>query len=191
MKHKLSLFRLFAGAALLLPVLAQAHTRWFAPQHFEPYVPTEPTGTYLIVWGAIAFIIVLIGIALERKHILSLSFLHPNGGHAFPRAAATLSMVTGAFLLIAGTHEYLFSPNLSFARGIPLSLIVIQILIGLSLLTGFYERIAALCLIPLWATIFFTADFTQAIEDIWVVSIGLFIAIMGNDYFDIYPIRAF
>ena len=92
-------------------------------------------------------------------------------------------MVMGAFLLIAATHEYLFSPNLDLHAGIPLALIVIELIIGLALLVGIYDRIAAFALALLWASVWAYAGPVAAIEDIWVLSTALFIAIMGNDYF--------
>jgi uncharacterized membrane protein YphA (DoxX/SURF4 family) len=122
--------------------------------------------------------------------VLSLDFIKPQGAHAFDRAAASFSMVVGAFLLIAGTHEYLFSPNLSFTSGISQIVIVVQVIVGIALLVGFYERIASLFLIGLWFTVFASSGYVAALEDVWVLSTGLFILIMGNDYFDIFPVRA-
>ncbi|MFM2415125.1 MAG: hypothetical protein RI911_818, partial [Candidatus Parcubacteria bacterium] len=110
--------------------------------------------------------------------------------HSFQRASALFSMVAGAFFLLAGTHYYAFSPNLSEALGMPSWLITLQICVGISLLIGFFERIAAVILILLWLTIFYLSGTVHALEDIWVLSTGLFIFIMGNDYFDIFPIRA-
>jgi uncharacterized membrane protein YphA (DoxX/SURF4 family) len=175
---------------LILPTTALAHTRWFATETLLPYTTTEPTALYLIIWACIAFTIVVIGIHSERIGAFSLSFLAPKKEYSFQRAAASFSMVTGAFFLLAGTHQYVFSPNLSASLGMPEWLIVVQILIGISLLVGFFERIAAVALMLLWVLVLFYTGFVAALEDVWVLSTAFFIFVMGNDYFDMFPIRA-
>jgi uncharacterized membrane protein YphA (DoxX/SURF4 family) len=99
-------------------------------------------------------------------------------------------MIAGAFFLIAGTHGYLFSPNLSMDSGIPYLLIVLQILIGIAFLAGVYARVAALALILLWAAGFLYTEALFMFEDIWVLSTALFIFVMGSDYFSLVPFRA-
>ena len=99
-------------------------------------------------------------------------------------------MVAGAFLMIAGTHEYLFSPNLSHDAGIPMTLIMLQFLLGLSFLIGAFARVSAIALILLWIAGFITAGWVAMLEDIWVLSTAVFILIMGNDYFSIVPFKA-
>lgn len=173
--------------ALLVPSLAFAHTKWFAHGPLPPYVTSEPTGLYLSVWAAVALVIVGVGIYLEGIQIMRLSFLEPRGPRAFERAATIFSMVAGAFFMIAATHGYLFSPNLDAGAGIPGWLIIAELLIGLALLTGLFDRIAAFLLLSLWAAVLLSASPdagpVAALEDIWVVSTALFIMIMGNDYF--------
>lgn len=188
----MSAFRLrfVTSFCMLLPLGVSAHTKWFATETPLPYVTTEPTALYLSIWALIALFIVVLGVYFERHNILSLSFLSPKKDHSFQRAAASFSMVTGAFLLLAGTHQYVFSPNLSAMLGMPESLIMLQILIGISLLIGFFERFAALLLGFLWLLVLMHAGPISALEDIWVLSTAFFIFVMGNDYFDMFPIRA-
>lgn len=185
-----SSFRFLGGLCVLIPIGVSAHTKWFATGTLMPYISTEPTALYLSVWALVALFIVLLGVFFERRNILSLSFLHPSKSHSFQRAAASFSMVTGAFLLLAGTHYYIFSPNLSAALGMPQWIIVTQILIGISLLVGFFERFAALLLALLWGLVLVYGGFIAALEDIWVLSTAFFILVMGNDYFDMFPVRA-
>ena len=189
--HGMYMLRALALSVLVtLPVSAYAHTKWFATSTLEPYTSSESTALYLVVWACIAFAIVMVGIYFERAKIFSLSFLEPKKDHAYQRAAASFSMVTGAFFLIAGTHHYVFSPNLSASLGVPEWLIVLQILIGISLLVGFFERIAAIVLMFLWVLVLLYTGVVAALEDIWVLSTAFFILVMGNDYFDMFPIRA-
>lgn len=187
---RIYLIGLLSFVALLVPALALAHTRWFAEGEVPSYITNEPTTLYLAFWALVALVIVAAGIYLERRGLLQLSFLQPRRDHAFSRAAATFSMVAGAFFLIAGTHGYLFSPNLTIESGIPYALVVLQILIGIAFLVGVYARVAAIFLALLWALGFPAAGFVAMLEDIWVLSTALFIFIMGSDYFSLVSWRA-
>ena len=171
------------------PSFALAHTRWFATGELPPYATSEPTALYLMFWGLIAAVIIGLGIYLERRGLLQLSFLHPRRDHAFPRAAATFSMVAGAFFLIAGTHSYLFSPNLTIVSGIPYTLVVLQILVGIAFLAGIYARVAAVVLALVWFAGFPNAGFVAMAENVWVLSTALFVLVMGSDYFSLVPFR--
>lgn len=176
-----------ALALLIAPSLALAHTKWFAPATLDHYTTDAPTTLYLMVWTAIIVLIVGIGAWLERHGWLTLNFLEPKKSHAFPRAASTFVMVVGAFLLIAGTHTYLFSPNLTPWTGIPTFFIYIQILIGIAFLVGLASRTSGILLALLWAAQFFFIDTVTVFENFWVFSTAIFIALMGNDYFSVTP----
>lgn len=175
----------------LMPSVTLAHTRWFAPVEIPAYTANEPTALYLAAWALIAAVIVGAGIYIERRGLFQLSFLHPRRDHALPRAAATFSMIAGAFLVIAGTHSFLFSPNLTIESGIPYFFVVLQILIGIAFLAGMYARVAALALTLLWLATFSAAGPVAALEDAWVLSTALFVLIMGSDYFSLVPWKAF
>lgn len=172
-------------ATIITPLVSSAHTRWFAESDLESYSTIEPTTLYLLVWGAIIVGISLIGIFLEKKGWFAFSFLNPKKPHVFERAASTFVMVVGAFFVIAGTHEYLFSPNMVQEAGIPIWLIFLQILIGLAFLLGIASRVCGIVLGLMWLSLFFFTDWVSAVENIWVLSTAVFITLMGNEYFSI------
>ena len=172
-------------AALLIPVVAGAHTKWFTDRALVPYETSEPTGLYLMLWSVLLVAIIAIGYYFQQNQLFQLAWLKPKAAHVYERTAATFAMVTGAFLLVAGTHNYLFSPNLVPAAGVPQLLIIIQIAIGLAFLVGVATRTAAMVLILVWVTLVTTVGLVSAVENIWIVSTAIFIAIMGNDYFSI------
>ncbi len=176
--------------AILVPIPLFAHTRWFADGELAPYVSAEPTALYLGVWAVIAAAIVASGIYFERHGLLQFRFLRPRAPHQFERAAAAFSMVAGAFFVIAGTHHYLFSPNLSTDSGIPIWIITLQVLIGLSFLIGAFARLSAVLLASLWVLSIPLTGLEAALENIWVLSTALFILLMGNDYFSLVKYRA-
>lgn len=178
--------RIIFGFMLLgLPSFVSAHTRWFAEADLDSYVSSEPTVFYLTVCLGLLLLAVLIAVFLHQKNYLRLAFLRPKAEHAYERAAATFAMITGSFFVIAGTHEYLFSPNQTYESGIPYVLIVLQILIGLAFMLGIGTRSNALLLMLVWSSTFYFAGFVAALENVWVFSTALFIAIMGNDYFSL------
>lgn len=168
---------------LLAPSLSFAHTKWFATGELAPFATTAPTTTYLLIWTLIATIIIAIGAFFERRGWFQLNFLKPTQPQAFSRAASTFVMVVGAFLVIAGSHTYLFSPNLTPDTGIPISLIYAQIAIGLAFMVGIASRTSGLLLAGLWALQFPYAGAVTALENSWVLSTAIFITLSGNDYF--------
>lgn len=177
-------FFIFLGA-LFTPVLLSAHTRWFAEGEIPPLEISEPTSLYMTIWAVVVIAIVAFGIFLHKRNWFQFDFLRPKKKKSYERAASTFAMIAGAFFLIAGTHEYLFSPNLTIESGIPFILIVLQIVIGLAYLLGVGTRLSSLLLIFLWIFAIPYAGLLAMIENIWILSTAIFIAIMGNDYFSI------
>ena len=179
-KILLALGGLFAA----VPTVAFAHTKWFADENLTA-VADDSRGLYLLAWGIIAVLAVLVGMYLEQRGALQLSFLKPKRPDALARAASMFTMVVGAFLVIAGTHYYLFSPNLGEVNGVPAWMVTLQVIIGLAFLTGVLARVAALALAGLWALGMYFIGVEVMLEDIWVLGTALFILIMGNDYFSL------
>lgn len=183
---KVAGFKLFTVAFIFTfftPILVSAHTRWFAQGELEPFISTEPTLLYLLACATVSLVIVLMAYLLERYKLLQLNFLQPKTHNAFVRASSTLSIITGSFFMIAGTHGYLFSPNLNYGVHIPTSLIVFQFIVGLMLVLGVYARLGALALMLLWFSGITFGGVEALIENVWVLSIASFIFIMGNDHY--------
>lgn len=176
--------------AILMPAAAMAHTRWFATEELAAYQTNEPTGLYLTGWAVICAVIIGIGFWLEKRGRFQLTRLMPQVPHAFDRAASAFTMITGAFFMIAGTHEYLFSPNLAHESGVPMVFIMLQFVIGLAFLLGIYARLAAIALAALWLLGIPTLGVLPMLEDIWVFSTAAFVFVMGNDYFSLVSFRA-
>lgn len=176
---------LSAIVLFIIPQLAAAHTRWFAETNLVPYITTEPTALYLSLLAFVILAVAAIGVWFEQMDWCNFQSLNPSKPHVFERAASTFVMVVGAFFVIAGTHEYLFSPNLTDEVGIPMFLIVFQIIIGLACLLGIASRVAGIALALLWLSLFYFVGWISALEDIWVLSTAVFITLMGNDYFSI------
>ena len=175
---------------LIIPTLASAHTKWFAEGDLSPAITSEPLSLYLWLWAVLIALVVGIGILVDRLKWAHLHFLSPNKPHVFERAASTFVMVCGAFFLIAGTHEYLFSPNQTVASGIPMTLIAIQIAVGLAFLLGIASRVSGIVLALLWGLAIPYTGLEAALENIWVLSTAIFITLMGNEYFSIVSFSA-
>jgi len=178
---------LLGGFMLLCsPLLTFAHTKWYATGDVTPLVSPPNSALHVgVLLGLVAFAIA-VGIILERKQLLTLDFFHPKKPHSFERAASTFTMLMGVFLIIAGTHSYIFSPNLSFHTGVPMFFIVAQIIVGFSFLLGIMSRLAGIILMFLWILLFQFIEPLLLLENIWVLTTALFIMMMGNDYFSIF-----
>ncbi len=170
-----------------LPTLVFAHTRWFMSEEVPVYTISEPTEIYLLIIACLVLVTTLVTIWLHQTKRCSLRFLKPKQPHAFERTASTFTMVIGSFLIIAGTQEYLFSPNLSHASGVPSYLIIIQIVVGIAFLVGVLTRLSACLLMVVWLLAVYSAGWLAMLENIWVLSTAAFIMIMGNDYFSFVP----
>jgi uncharacterized membrane protein YphA (DoxX/SURF4 family) len=176
---------LLSSLLILLPKITLAHTRWFADSDLKAYTTDEPTVLYLGVFFFISLLVLATSVYFHQHNWGRMAWLKPLAPHVYDRAAATFTMVCGAFFMIAGTHHYLFSPNLTTTYGIPSSLIVIQIIIGLAFLIGIATRTAAFALAALWFISFFYTETIESLENVWVLSTAGFIAVMGNDYFSL------
>jgi len=172
--------------ALTLPYITLAHTRWFTEGELAALTTTEPLRLYVAIWAGIVAAFILAAIFLQRFRFLELPSLQPGRAHGFNRAASGFTMMVGAYFVIAGSHEYFLTPNLSVENGIPFIFILIEIVVGLALLIGLGARIAALILAAAWIVSFWFTGYITGIENIWLLSTTLFIALMGNDYFSIY-----
>ncbi|MBI4094079.1 DoxX family membrane protein [Candidatus Kaiserbacteria bacterium] len=180
-------FRFLGVLVLLAPCIALAHTRWFAEAPLPPVPQNEPTALYLSVWAVVVVGAGILAYYFDRHSILQLNFLHLGRDHAFERAAATFSMVAGAFFVVAATHGYLFAPVLTQEAGVPQFLLTVELLAGIMLLTGVYSRIGALVILSLSAWLASSLSLLTALEHAWVVGAALFIGIMGSDYFTLVP----
>ena len=187
--HTVNYMNIFLSAIILfaLPALASAHTRWFVAEGVPVYKISEPTEIYLSIFACLVLVTTLAAVWLHQTKHVNLRFLKPKQSHAYERAASTLTMVIGSFLLIAGTQEYLFSPNLSHTSGVPSYLIIIQIVVGIAFMVGVLTRLSACLLILVWLLAVYSAGWLAMLENIWVLSTAAFIMIMGNDYFSFIP----
>ena len=182
----LSKTTLLAIITFSITSIAYAHTRWFADGELEPLVTDEPLSLYITIWGGIVLAVILVATLLQRFRWLELPSLQPKVPHSFERAASGFTMMVGAYFVIAGSHEYFLTPNLTPEAGLPYIFIIIEIAVGLALLIGLGARIAALVLAAAWIISFWFTGFIAGIENVWLLSTTLFIALMGNDYFALY-----
>jgi uncharacterized membrane protein YphA (DoxX/SURF4 family) len=169
-----------------LPTSLYAHTRWFAEETLPQLATTEPVSLYILTWSLIGLIIMSIAIFLQRYTYLELSQYKPGPAHDFTKAATGFVMLVGAYFIIAGSHEYFLTPNLSAPDRLPFIFVAMQIIIGIAILLGIASRIAALTLIFIWVVSFFYTGFVEGIENIWLPAVALFIAFYGNEYQKIY-----
>ncbi len=113
--------KLFTLIGLFLaPFLTFAHTKWFAESELTKLPQDQNFYLYLAVFGIIGTLITVAAIEFHQMNKLRLCKLEPKGNHKYQRASSAFAMVSGAFFLIAGTHQYLFSPNQSVESGMPM-----------------------------------------------------------------------
>jgi uncharacterized membrane protein YphA (DoxX/SURF4 family) len=176
----------FSLLLFTFPQSLYAHTRWFADEALPQLTTSEPISLYITVWSVLVLLFFSIAIYLQRFALLELPQFTPSQAHDFSKAATAFIMLVGAYFIIAGSHEYFLTPNITASERLPFIFVALQIIIGICILTGIASRIAALSLIPLWLVSFFYTGFIEGIENIWLPAVAFFIAIYGNEYQKIY-----
>jgi len=173
------LFSLF----LFFPVLTFAHTKWFAEEGLAPFVPDENYMLYAFAWGVIAFIIVGIGIFLD-KYLEGTRWREWKLiSNTEDKVTSGFGLVIGIFLLVASYNGFIFSVNLDELGVYKNIWLIVQAFIGLSLLIGFAVRIAALLLIGLWVFASLNFGLLELLENIWVLGGALFALIHGRTHY--------
>jgi len=190
--QKPKIFLLSLSTLFFFPLFAFAHVKWFVGENGLPKTTSdENTFLYLVIWFFTAAIIILSGILLEKylpKIKRSTSYLLNSKKH---KAASLFSLIVGVFFLAASFSGFLFSPDISNINKLDYLMILIQAIVGLAFIVGASVRTGSLALISLWLLTFVYAGISEALENFWVLGVGIFTIIYGREYFKISKRKVF
>lgn len=170
---------LYAFCGIFAPVFlwanfASAHVKWFASTGVS-----VPEGTPLLApilwWVAVSCVVVAGAFSLDKSILYRTSFFGRGAGESFiAKALLFFSGILGVFLVFSATDGVLFSQNLTLLD--PYSpLILMEVVAGILLATGFFVRVGALLLALLWLFSFVAFPAISIFENIWVVASALYI----------------
>jgi uncharacterized membrane protein YphA (DoxX/SURF4 family) len=170
---------------LLIPLTSYAHVKWFA----EPQIPVKPysiTDTPVMIAILAVLIVILIGVYLER--ILRVPKWYSKFTEKWaPHILSIASIGFGLSYIIFSFNGYVFAPNLPTDNFILLS---IQAIAGAMFLFGFYERLAGVLLVLLFAICTKEFGFVQVMDTFEMLGFALYAIIIGRPKFKVAEIKS-
>lgn len=165
---------LATATALSLPTGAMAHVRWFTDPN-DPSLETFPTYTLtdgpVLIWIAIGITLISIAVILDGRFpkvpIVSSKIRHD--------AMELMRVLTGMSLLLTAYGGQLIAPHIVASGGFGISLVFLQALIGLMLISNHFLHHAAILLVLLFLGTTAQFGFVQGLEYINIIGIALFL----------------
>lgn len=164
--------------ALLLPIGAFAHVKWFAEETeaVRPYSLSDLPVIFAII---VSIAIILIGIYLDKRLRVPLSLGNIIERSA-PYALSLASIGFGLAFLIFSYGGFIFAPNLVVEGGFGSLLLIIQAIAGLLILFGLYERLGGLLLLCLFTLGVLHFGWTEMMDTLEMVGFAFYAIIVGR-----------
>lgn len=168
---------LILATLLLLPTSLFAHVKWFAEEQIivRPYQLTDGPVIAAIL---IALGILAIGVYLERKLVVPHWFARFTQKYA-PLVLSLASIGFGLSFILFSFNNFIFAPNLA-GNGITDPLIIIQLIAGILLLIGFYERIGTFLILALFAFGILRYGTIEMLDTLEMIGFALYALIIGR-----------
>jgi uncharacterized membrane protein YphA (DoxX/SURF4 family) len=161
-----------------LPNISHAHVKWFA----ESIVEVEPykiTDIFVITSIALVILAVFIGIFLEKKISVPTRFNKFIEKFA-PIALSIASIGFGTAFLLFSYYGFIFAPNLPAVGSIGNILLIIQLIAGLMILLGFYERIGGFLIILLFLLGIKEYGAVEMLDTLEMLGFAFYVMIIGR-----------
>ena len=164
--------------ALGIPGLALAHVKWFAEEEtiINPYSVHDH---YVLIGIIIALCIIGIGIYLEKK----LKVPHKLDKTIQKWAPGVLSIASigfGLSFIIFALKGFVFAPNLPVVGNIGYLMLSIELIAGVLILLGFYERIGGLLILVLFILGITQYGSIEMLDTLEMVGFAFYIIIIGR-----------
>lgn len=164
--------------AIIIPTLSYAHVRWFAEE--KTILPAYNITDIPVLMGIIgAVIVVLIGIYLDKKlHVPTLISKHIEAWA--PKALSIASIGFGLSFIIFALSGFIFAPNLPASGELGIYMLGIELIAGIMIFLGLYERIGGLLIVVLFlcgCNIYGTYEMLDTLE---MLGFALYALIVGR-----------
>lgn len=177
----------FLGLLALLPTTLFAHVKWFAEESI-PVRPYAISDIPVMVWILVSIALIALGIYLEKKLKIPAWFARLNEKYA-PYILSIASIGFGLSFLIFSYNGFIFAPNL-LAHGYTDPLIIIQIVAGVMILLGIFERIGGLLLLVLFGLGVHRYGSVEMMDTLEMVGFAFYALIVGRPKFKIIDTNA-
>lgn len=157
-----------------LPLTTFAHVKWFT----EAGIATPAysfTNWQVWVWIMATAAVVFIAYKLEGK------FKAPHIPEKFKSTVLTLADIgIGLSFLFFSYHGFVFAPNIVVDGALGQGLLILQTIIGLCYVFGFYTRVAALGLIVMWFGGLFHYGWLEIMDTLEILGFGIYGVLAGH-----------
>ena len=177
-KFTLSIIIGFSWLVLWIPTEAFAHVKWFAYEsgYVRPYSITD-TPVLIAIIGVI--IVVLLGVYLEKRLRVP-DKLHNTIQKWAPRVLSLASMGFGLAFIIFTISGFIFAPNLPAEGTLGIIMLILQGVIGVMMLFGFYERAGGILLFVLFTLGILEYGFIEMLDTLEILGFAVYIVIAGR-----------
>lgn len=168
------------GLALLsLPALVSAHVKWFAEPVAEVIKPYSISDWRVILSILLALGIVLIGIYLDKKLPVPKWFSRIVERFA-PSVLSLASIGFGLAFVVFSLQGFIFAPNLEVVGLNGVVLLSLQLIAGLMILLGLYERIGGFIIIFLFVIAVSEYGLVEMMDTLEMLGFALYAIIIGR-----------
>lgn len=165
-------------ALLAVPSLAMAHVKWFAEE--ENFVPKyNISDSHIIIAIIIGLVIIGLGIYLEKKlHVPHK--LEKTIQKWAPGVLSIASIGFGLAFIIFAFKGFIFAPNLPAVGNMGALMLSIELIAGILILLGFYERIGGLLILVLFFLGIHQYGGIEMLDTLEMVGFVIYIIIIGR-----------
>lgn len=173
-----SLMYLFGLLFVLVPSVTFAHVKWFAEsvEYVEPYKITDIP---VIISICIVLFIIILAIVLEKKLNVP-SRINNILEKWSPYALSVAGIGFGLAFLIFTFYGFVFAPNLIAEGDSGYLMLVIQGLVGLMFLFGFYEKLGGVLLLFLFVLGVREYGAIEMLDTIEILGFAIYAIIVGR-----------
>ena len=165
----------------ITPATASAHVRWFIEE--ESYPPRWERFVSLSTLLVVAVSLALLGaLLLLRRLVGNQHFPNPPFlAYMEPSATALLAVHTGISLVFFASQVDLFVHSLQLDKGFTgWLLVVLQVIVAITLITGLFDRVGALLLAGVWLLGLLAFAPWRMLDQILYVGIGIVLVVLGR-----------
>ncbi len=173
-----NLMYLFGLLFVLVPSVTFAHVKWFAEsvEYVEPYKITDIP---VIISICIVLFIIFLAIVLEKKLNVP-SRINNILEKWSPYALSIASIGFGLAFLIFTFYGFVFAPNLIAEGDSGYLMLVIQGLVGLMFLFGFYEKLGGALLLVLFVLGVREYGAIEMLDTLEILGFAIYAIIVGR-----------
>ncbi len=177
------------GFALLIPAVVSAHVKWFEKD--VALAPAYSLGQVPVIVGILLVLFaVFVGMLLEKYLKVPKKF-QKFADKQGPKILSIATIGFGIAFSVFSLNAFIFAPNFPANGTAGLAMMMVQLMVGLMLLFGFYVRIAGVLLMALYVFAMSQFGAAEMLDAFEILGMGMFALIVGRPVWQIGDTKAF